>query len=58
MANIINKPVLPGSMEEEYYTIRVCSECLNYYFVKHIRNKPKKPTVCPNCGGDWIAQTR
>jgi PHP family Zn ribbon phosphoesterase len=54
--NIINNAVPAGIMEEEYYTIRVCSECLNYYFVKHVRNKPKKPTACPNCGGEWIAK--
>ena len=43
--------------EYEYYTIKCCSDCLNYHFVRTWKRKKwhKKPTCCPDCGGVWIA---
>jgi len=40
----------------EYYTIKCCRECLNYYFVRHWKTKKwhRKPEKCPECNGVWM----
>jgi hypothetical protein len=42
--------------EYEYYTIKCCSECLNYHFVRTWKKKKwhKHPTCCPDCQGAWM----
>ena len=42
--------------EKEYYTIKVCSWCVNYYFVRHYKKKKwhRHPQKCPFCQGEWM----